>query len=176
MTFGKLRNFFLNSAFMKPVAIIIIKYSGILLIWILILWWAIFFSPFNIPELIPHTPIKTYGLFFGTMILTTLIFAEKELLRNNAKLNIVTLTLIGTAICFTTEVIFQAILSSTDLSNKLYHYVKGVTSTTMLCVFFPFFIAFQLKTKRTGLLLLFIVIFLILFKLLTLAFPIVPKS
>ena len=161
---------------MKPIAIVIFKYSGILLIWRLILWWVMFFSPFDIPELIPHTPIKIYGLFIVGMILTILIFAEKEILRNNTQSKIVTLTLYGTAICFIMEIIFHVILTFTETSDKLYYFIKGVTTTTILCAFLSFFIAFQLKTRRTKRLLLLIGIFFALFKILTLAFPSFIKS
>ena len=144
--------------------------------WLLILWWVMFFSPFGIPELIPYTPIKTYGLFFTGMILTILIFAEKKILRNNPQSNIINLTLSGTVICFIMEVIFQVILSFTESSDKLYYFIKGVTTTTILCAFLSFFIAFQLKTRRTKRLLLLIGIFVALFKILTLAFPSFMKS
>src|SRR5580692_4748566 len=161
---------------MKPVTIIIIKYSGILLAWFLIAWWAVFFSPFNIPEYIPYTPIKVYGLFLCGFILTVLIFSGKELLRRESTLGIVNLTLIGTAICFLNEVVFQFILSFTLTADRLSLFIEGVITTTIFCAFLSFFVAFQLKTKRTGRLVLFIVALIILFKILTIAFPTLIKS
>lgn len=128
-------------------------------------------SPFGIPEYIPHTPIKIYGLLVIGTILTVLIFAQKELLRKNATLGIIELTLLGTAICFIREFIFQIILSFTETSDKLYHFIVALTSITIICAFLSFFVAFQLKTRHTKRLLLFIVLSLILFKLLMITFP-----
>jgi len=156
---------------MKQVAIIVIKYSGILLISFVDLWWLMFLSPFNIPEFIPHTPIKIYGLFLTGFILTILILSEKELLKKNAALSIFNLTLIGTTICFINELIFHFILSLTEPSDKLRYFIDGVTSTTIFCAFLSFFVAFQLKTKRTERLVFFIFLFGVLFSLITKAFP-----
>lgn len=156
---------------MKPITILILKYAGILSGMFLILWWTIFFSSFNIPEFIPHTPIKIYGLFLCGFILTILIFSQKELLRKNETFSIGNLTLIGTAICFINEVVFQFILSFTNEIDKLYYFFSGVISTTIFSALLSFLLAFQLKTRRTGQLLLFILTIIILFKGLIIFFP-----
>jgi len=100
-----------------------------------------------------------------------LILSQKELLKKTPTLSVVNLTLLGTTICFINEVIFHFILSFTDEVSRLFYFVEGVTTTTTLCAVLSFFVAFQLKTKRTGKLVLFIAVFLILFKGLTLVFP-----
>jgi hypothetical protein len=156
---------------MKPTTIIITKYSAILFIWVLLLWWALFLSPFDVPEYIPHTPIKIYGLAFTAFILTILILSHKEALRKIPSLSIARLVLIGTAICFIMELLFQFTQSFTLSSDKLRYFISGVTFTTIFGAILSFLIAFQLKTKRTNLLLLFIVIFFLLFKALTIVFP-----
>jgi len=156
---------------MKPASITVLKYSGILLICVLTLWWTIFYSPFNIPEYVPYIPVKVYGLFFSGMVLTILIFAQKELIRNNQQFNTSSLTLYGAFICFIMEIIFQVILSFTNSSDKLYYFIRGVATSLALFSTLSFFVAFQLKTKNTKRLLLFIVIFLALFKGLTIVFP-----
>jgi hypothetical protein len=161
---------------MKPFSITIVKYSGILLLWVLILWWGTFFSPLNIPEFIPHTPIKVYGLLFFGFTLTILILAQKEFLTKNTTLNVVNLTLLGAAICFINEVVFQFIISFTETSDKLYYFIRGTVTTTILWTVLSFFTAFQLKTRRTGQLILFILVFIVLFKVLTMAFPAFFKS
>lgn len=161
---------------MKPATIIVIKYSGILLAWVVILWWVTFFSPINIPEFIPYTPINLYGLLFFGFTLTILIMAQNEFLRIDTTLNVVNLTVLGAAICFVMEVIFQFILSFTDEYDKLYFFIHRTTTMTIFCAVLSFFIAFQLKTKRTGRLILFIVIFLIIFKGLSMIFPAIIKS
>lgn len=161
---------------MKPATILIIKYSGILLVWVLILWWITFYSPISIPEFIPYTPIKLYGLLFFGFTLTILILAQKEFLAKIATLNVAKLTLLGAVICFINEVVFQLILSFTEVSDKLYYFIKGTIMTTVLWTALSFFVAFQLKTKRTGRLILFILIFAAIFKVLTMIFPAIGKS
>jgi len=161
---------------MKPVAIIIAKYSGILFIWLLLLWWALFLSPIDIPEFIPHTPVRIYGLLIFAFTLTILIFAQKEALKKMPALNVGRLVLIGAAICFIKEIFFQFILSFTEPSDKLLYFIKGTISTTVFCAFLSFFVAFQLKTKKTNLLVLIIIGCLILFRVLTAAFPSLIRS
>ena len=156
---------------MKPVAIIIAKYSGILFVWLLLLWWALFFSPIDVPEYIPYTPVGIYGLLIVTFTLTILIFAQKEALRKMPALNVGRLVLIGTAICFIKDVFFQFILTFTETSDKLHYFIKGTISTTIFGAAFSFFVAFQLKTKKTNRLVLIIIGCLILFKVLTMIFP-----
>jgi hypothetical protein len=156
---------------MKPATIIILKYSGLLLFAFLIAWWFCFFSPFNIPEYIPHTPIKIYGLILTALILTTLILSQKELLKENEIRSVINLTLLGTVINFVNELIFQFILSFTETSDKLYHFIMGTTTTTIFCAILSFFVAFQLKTKRTGRLIFYICVSLIAFKVLTILVP-----
>jgi hypothetical protein len=156
---------------MKPATIIITKYSIILFIWVLLLWWALFLSPLDVPEYIPYTPIKIYGLTFTAFILTILILSHKEALRKIPSLSIARLVLIGTSICFIMELLFQFTQSFTLTSDKLRYFISGVTITTIYGAILSFLIAFQLKTKRTNLLLLFIVIIFLLFKVLTKVFP-----
>lgn len=161
---------------MKPVTITIIKYTGILLLWVLILWWVTYYSPINIPEFIPYTPIKLYGLLFWGFTLTILIMAQKEFLVKNPVLNIANLTFLGATMCFVSEVIFQFIISFMGTSNKLYYFIRGTITMTIFWTILSFFVAFQLKTKRTGRLVLFICVFLAIFKVLTLLFPAILKS
>jgi hypothetical protein len=156
---------------MKPIAIIVAKYSVVLFIWLLLLWWALFYSPIDVPEYIPHTPIKVFGLAFFAFTLTILILSQKEALRKVPALSMVKLVFIGTAICFFREVLFQIVLSFTFKSDKFYHFVTALVASTILCAVLSFFVAFQLKTKKTGLLVLFIILALVLFRVLMAIFP-----
>ncbi len=161
---------------MKRIAIIIAKYSGILFIWLLLLWWALFFSPIDIPQFIPHTPVSIYGLLIIAFTLTILIFAQKEALKKMLALTVCRLVLIGTVICFIKEVCFQFVLSFTETSDKLHYFIKGTISTTIFDSVLSFFVAFQLITKKTKLLVLIIIGCLIIFKVLTIIFPEILKS
>lgn len=161
---------------MKPIANIVIKYIGILLLWVLILWWVTFYSPIKIPEFIPFTRVKLYGFLFSGFTLTILIMAQKEILRKDTELNVVNLTLLGTGICFINELIFQFVLSFTNEYDKLYLFIKGTVTTTVFFSVLSFFVAFQLKTKRTGQLLFLIFVLIGLFNLLAMIFPAMVKS
>jgi hypothetical protein len=156
---------------MKPISVIIIKYTSILLLTSVIIWWVCFYSSFNIPIYIPHIPLKIYGLCLTVLVFTTLILAQKESLKENQTLTITGLTLVGTVIAFISQVIFQFIISFTNEYDKLYYFIKGTISITILYAVFSFFVAFQLKTKRTGMLIFYILIFFVVFKILTLLIP-----
>jgi len=91
-------------------------------------------------------------------------------------LNIGRLVLVGTAICFIKDVFFQFVLSFTENSDKVRHFIEGTISTTIFGTALSFFVAFQLKTKKTNLLVLIIVGFLITFKVLTMIFPGMVKA
>jgi hypothetical protein len=158
------------------VPVVVLKYSIILLSLFLITWWIVYFSTFNIPEFIPYTAIKVYGFFLSGYILTILILSQKEVLKKIKHLTVFNLTLIGASICFINELIFQFILSFTETSDKIYYFLKGVTLTTLFCAILSFFVAYQLKTKRTATLILFIVIFFALFKALNMVFPLLVTS
>ena len=155
---------------MKPVAIIIIIQCDIAYMAAAAMV-ALFLSPIDVPEYIPHTPIKILGFLFCGFMLTILIISQKEALEKDSALRIVNLVCIGTAICFIMEVFFQLVQSFTNDVNKLHYFISGVVSTTIFGAILSFFVAFQLKTKRTGRLVLFIFILLVLFKILIMAFP-----
>ena len=74
------------------------------------------------------------------------------------------LTLAGTLVCLIAEFIFQLIklLVNNDetFKDRIIDFSIGVIGITFFAAEISFFISFQIKTKRTGLLLLFIVAFL----------------
>ena len=89
--------------------------------------------------------------------LTILILALKELLKENQNIGLFNLIFSGTAIGFLNELAYQFFLSFTYSSDKLYYFLKGVISMTLFYAFLSFFIAFQLKTKRTDRLIFIII-------------------
>jgi len=141
---------------MKPITIIIAKYSAILFVWALLLWWALFYSPLHLPEYVPNTPVKLYGLAFSGFMLTILILSQKEALSKIPALSILKLFLIGTAICFVMEVMFQLMLSFTYTADKMSHFFRQVIVSTISGMVLSFFVAFQLKIRRIELTLLII--------------------
>jgi hypothetical protein len=150
---------------MKPLITLIAKYTILLLTILLIQWWLLFFSPFNIPEYIPYTPIRVNGLFLGLFTIAILIIAQKEALQKDTTLSVAQLTIIGAVICLIGTILFQFIRSFTIEIDKLYIFVSGVVWVTLFFSIISFFIAFQLKTHRTKMLLLYIGIFIIVMNL-----------
>ena len=155
----------------KTLILTILKYAVILLLSYLITYAVVIYSPLNIPEYIPYTPIKIYGLFLTGFSLAILIIALKGFLKKKPCLSLLKLMLIGTAIGFLNELAFQFFLSFTDANDKLYYYVKGVVNMSLIYTFLSFFIAFQLKTKRTDRLIFIIFALGILVQALNWLFP-----
>lgn len=146
--------------------IIVIKFSTVLLIGLLIEWWTTHFSPLNLPEYIPHTSIQISGLLLIGLILTILILAHKRVLKLNSSTTIFQLTIAGSLICFISETIFQILrqptLNADTLADRIYYFALGIIGITIFGTALSFLVAFQLKTKKTGQLVLFIVGFIII--------------
>gem|GEM_PF-2050123 len=141
-----------------------INFSGVLLIGLLLEWWLLYLSGLNIPEHIPHTPINVGGLLLIILLLTILIVFIKKLVRQNSSSSILTLTLYGTIICFIAEFLFQLIklLTQNDstLKDRFIDFSIGVIGITFLGAVLSFFVSYQIKTRRTGMLLLFVILFM----------------
>jgi hypothetical protein len=163
---------------MKGVVHIIITFSTILLILLLTQFWFLDYSGLNIPENIPYTLIKTGGFFLICSLLTILIIAEKLILKTEQVQSIAKLTLAGTLITFAAEVAFQGIRQFTLEYDKLYHFLWGVVGLSFFGAVFSFFIAFQLKTKKTTHLIMYILIFIVISNIIIRVFPswFVPRS
>lgn len=151
-----------------PIGIILI-YSWALFIAILFTWWLFIYSDLGIPLVFSFEPrISIYGLALSACIITLLIFAEKSLLKNKRNINILNLTLYGGAIALLSQIVFQVFMLFFDEAD---HIITRILAMVIIEVVICFLIAFQLKTKKTGILVGMIVCFLIVFKLMTLLFP-----
>jgi len=126
---------------------------------------------FALPEYIPNTPIKLYGFIFCSLTLLILTYAEKSFLKANGDITIAKLTLLGATVCFIAETQFQWIRIQTFDENRLYLYLRGITTNGIFFFVLAFLIAFQLKTKRSGLVTLFVIVIFILFKIALYFFP-----
>lgn len=153
----------------------IIKYTLLLLAGQLISWWIFFFSPFNIPDKIPMTPIKTDGVILVGILLTTIIFAQKKILKLQPNITIINLTFGGTIICFFSEIIFQLVrqptLTANTLNEYIYYFLLGVIGISFFGAVLSFLTAFQLKTKKTQQLILMIVGLMIFVNFIAHLFP-----
>lgn len=155
-----------------------IKYTVLLLLGELLAWWILFHSSMDIPEYIPETPLKISGLIRMVLFVTILVFGQKEFLRAKPDIDIFKLTLLGTLICFTEAVFFHAAnqipLMGEPFSTRMEFFLRNLLIITTFAAFLSFFVAFQLKTKKTNLLILMIIGFILLINLLQYLFPSFP--
>ena len=157
-------------------SVTILKYSFLLLLAHLALSWVFQFSDWNVPQTMPYTPIKINGLLITAFTLLILRFSLKEIINAFPEFKILKLTLLGLLICSIATIVFQIILSFTNEVDKLYYFLRGVAVNVIFGGVFAFFVAFQLKTKRTNQLIMFIVGFMIAFRIVLYFFPVVAKN
>lgn len=148
---------------------LVIKNSLILLAGLLFEFWLTHLSDLGLPEFIGNTTLKLNGLILVGLFLASLILLQKGLLRTDPELTISNLTLLSLVMCFISETLFQSfrilyqnIGTSTD---KLYYITTSSVYTTLFGTALGFLIAFQLKTKKTRQLVVFIVLFILIVNL-----------
>ena len=156
---------------METAESISIKYIVLLTGSLLCEYYILFLSSLNIPEFIPFTPINLNGFVLMIIFISILIFFLTELIKIKQHLSVTYLTLYGAAICFLSEILFQGYQWHLFPEDGLLTYLKRVIILTVYLAIVSFFIAFQLKTKRTGRLISFIVAFMLLLKLITYISP-----
>ena len=141
-----------------------ITFTALLLLGLLFEWWLFYFSGLDIPWFIPNTTIDLRGLLLIILLLMVLVTFIKRTNRQETSTSIVKLTLAGTLVCFIAEFIFQCIkllvTNEEPIKARLVDFSIGIIGTTLFAAAISFFISFQIKTKRTGTLLLFIIAFL----------------
>jgi hypothetical protein len=152
--------------------------QGIGLKYIAILFWAIainhyilILSSFNIPEFVPGTPVKLYGITAFIIYFITLRLLMSELIKLRPDFTIAHLTLYGAAVCFFAEGPFQVYLAYLFHDWYLYNIILAIIMLTSMFSAIGFLIAFKLKTGNTKRLITLIVAFLLIFNLLTYFFP-----
>ena len=86
---------------------VILKFTALLLVGHLFNYWLLYYSPLNLPERIPHTPINIGGLFLIVLTVAILIFFQKSVLNLDNRKTIFQLTILGAFVCFLSELFFQ---------------------------------------------------------------------
>lgn len=145
---------------------IIIKYIVVLFIGLFIEWWLLYLAPLNLSQYNLKRPLNLEGLILMIPFLAVLIKAQKDLLRINPDTGIAHLTVLGIAICFISELMLQAIRQFTLTDNRLYYFIYSTLTVTALTSIISFFVAFQLKTKKTFILIIMVFVFAIIWALL----------
>jgi hypothetical protein len=139
--------------------------SGILLALYIIQWWVLYLSPFNIPTYIPGTPINIGGLLIWVTLILLLLWLIKRLLLVNSTISIWKLTGIGVIVGVTAEFLFQLIRQETidadSLGDRLHSFFLAILVHVIFSSIISFLISFQLKTKRSNVSALFIIILFI---------------
>lgn len=140
---------------------IILKFSFILLLGLLVEWWLTQFSPLNLPANIPHTSIRISGLLLMALLISVLIIFQKTILQLQSEKTIFQLTMTGGLVCLIAEFFFQLIRQTTldadKFSDRVFTFSRGTIGITIFGIIISFLVSFQLKTKKTGQLVLLII-------------------
>ncbi|WP_295669453.1 hypothetical protein, partial [uncultured Mucilaginibacter sp.] len=96
------------------------------------------------------------GLLLAGFTLLILILSQKEILKTHPSISVGKLTFMGIVLTFVPGIFFQFIRSITLTADKFQYFFSGLTVTLITDCVFSFFVAFQIKTKKTKLLFLFI--------------------
>jgi hypothetical protein len=121
-----------------------------------------YYEPIDIPAHLPFTPIPIFGTALVTLYLILLISAEKKVLKRKPEITLLALTLTGVIIITSCEFMYHLLrLFTFDLETftaYFYLFTKHFLGSSFFGSVIAFLIAFQLKTKKTGMLMLFIVL------------------
>ncbi len=100
---------------------------------------------------------------------------QNAILKTNETANIAELTLWGSMVVAIAESIFHFILVYGFSDGEFYFFWTGALTMSIVGAVTSFLIAFQKKTKRTGTLIVMIIIFLILFKAILYMLPAIQR-
>jgi hypothetical protein len=124
-------------------------------------WWLYFYL-----EIVPERfhKINVTGAFLILLMIFTFKYLFKSYIKTNPSISIGSLVLLGSLSFLIAEIVFQAgrqieFIDST-INERFYYFFKGVVITTLYASVISFLVAFQLKTRNTDRLLLFIGILL----------------
>jgi len=148
----------------------IFKHSLFTFIAIVLAWWIPYLSVFNIPEHVPGTNLNITGLFLIALFIGVFISLHSSILKRDKSISIWKLTLAGIITSLVAESLFQIIrvsmLTGISLAERVKYFLIASIGVSLLAAVISFFVAFQLKTKRTNILIIFITAFIIVFNLL----------
>jgi hypothetical protein len=143
--------------------------GGVQLTWLLITFWFFNYSPFNIPKFIPGTPINIVGLSSIAFWIAAFIFFEKRLLRAEPEATIWDLTSLAAFSGLAAEVVFQLIRQFTFPDSSPVTHVEAYLGSVLLMSVYAavlgFLVAFQLKTRKVGWIIGFIILAIIFYNL-----------
>lgn len=146
--------------------IYILKYSGFLLLGLLVEYWIVWHSPLNISQNIPRTTIKTEGLLLFVLFLSIIITVLNTFFKSHPNTSLLKLGTLGTVICFISLSIFHAVrqifINADTLNDSVYYFLLGTIGVSTFGAILSFLVAFQIRTKKTGQLILLIIGMIIL--------------
>ena len=146
---------------MKPLTI---KCSLLLSLLFFIEWWLVdVYGPLT-PGYIPNTNINIEGSLILLIWIVVLTFYLRQLTRFDNSISIWKLTWLGTTVVSAAELLFQFsrtfLDSGTLINGTVGNFLRRMIILILLGATLSFFIAFQLKTRRTFILLIMIFTFM----------------
>ncbi|WP_448700900.1 hypothetical protein ACFGVR_02435 [Mucilaginibacter sp. AW1-3] len=156
---------------MKQFLPTILKFAAFFFVVLLIQLWLFDYSGWKIPETVPNTNLRTSGLLIVGALMVILLNAGKEFLKISPSSSVAKLTLAGALIAFFSEFAFQIVRAFTYDSDRFYHFLIGTLSTTACYTIIAFFESFQLKTKKTGMLIFYILVLITIGNIMLYFFP-----
>ena len=140
-----------------------------LLLTALALIWEILYYKFELIPIryIPGTPIGIFGLLIFGLVIGFNIHTSKKLYKSKIITSVISLTFLGaiaTIVAFLSIQLYRYTISV--FNNESFDYIASLQRTFILIViaiFISFLISFQIATKRTGIMLAILAIFIVIF-------------
>jgi len=133
----------------------------------------LYFLSYIIPSYLLSIPININGVLLIIYVTIILVYSLKFYKKKSKKVKIIELTLIGTISIFISEVIYQIfhhlIFNSSEFS--IIRYFQSVITMTIGGLVTSFLISYQLKTGKTGRMILMILGIFIIFAITLTIFP-----
>jgi hypothetical protein len=131
---------------------LVLIFSGILICILFLILWLTDYSPFNIPEFIPVIELQTYGVLSFLAMIVILVLFLKRLIRFDATISIVKLTLLGLLVCLIAQSIYQTVRQFYVLrfndNDKAHDLVVSMISLTILSFVTALCVALELKKSN----------------------------
>jgi hypothetical protein len=119
---------------------------------LLFILWAVDFSEFNLPELIPGLELRTYGILILIAFIIIFIFLQKILLSSDMQMSVLNLviasTVVGFASLFLYQVVRQLIILRGQYSYDLSSVLISSVVPTILLILIAASISLELKKVK----------------------------
>lgn len=135
----------------------------------LLQWYFISYYFTQLPEYVPHTNIKIDGVIILVTLIVTFYFFQKKTIKKIPNITLSQLTGLSAIVCFSAEIIFQAIrhIAEPDsISSKLFSFLHSTIISSLISIVIVFMEALHIRHPRSiwnkiipGIVLILIIIF-----------------